>query len=1851
MSVPMASRKKNMNGLFGTLLVLSALLSTASAIDCHGKSFHCVNSTHFMICVDLGGGVSQAIDDFYIGCPPPTVCQGTNHFECEFPAPTTPSTIRSNVISETTLPWEIITSSSLDNKTKEFSENYINTERATTVQYSVTTDTTVDVPTRTASNFYINNELNVTEIAPTIVADITTSPMETISQTISEDRSITETILTAEGVTTSVIESVTETTAETNNPTKTDLVIAGEENNKKAINMNTQTTTENIVITETEIAESVPITTEQIIQTTTDNPLEVDTSYLYTQLPQVFTIIQNENVTNNTLSKKSSAKKNNSLAMENQNINISDKRVDKHSTDVYHGFTTVPSMDNQYNLLLSTEAINIPFSNSDGQQVTTYAPSLTQSFADTTILDGAFTIETVENAPSSEQPTTVNLTKDSAQNIVTVNLDIVTTEAVNIPFSNSDVQLVMPQAPSLTQSPADTKTVDEASTIETAEKVPTSEHPTTIYEENFTMDTTQNIGTGNLDIVTTEAINIPLSNSDGQQVTTYAPSLTQSFADTTILDGAFTIETIENAPSSEQPTTVNEENLTKDSTQNIETVNLDIVTTEAVNIPFSNSGVQLVTTQAPSLTQSSADTNTVDEAYTIETAEKVPTSEHPSTIYEENLTKDSTQNIETVNLDIVTTEAVNIPFSNSHGQQVTTYAPSLTQSSAGTTILDEAFTIESVENAPSSEQPTTVNEEKLIKNSTQNIETVNNDIVTTEAANIAFSNSDDKLVMTQAPSLSQNLANTTTVDGAYTTETVESASSSKHPTTIQEENFTKDTTQNIETVNLDIITTEAINIPFSNSDGQQATTYAPSLSQNFADTTTLDGAFTIEIVESASSSELPTTANEEKFTKDSTQNIETVNLDIATTEAVNIPFSYSDVQLVTTEALSLAQSSADTTTVDGAFTIKTVENAPSSEQPTTLNVDIVITEAVNIPFSNGDDQLVMTQAPSLTKSPADTNLDRVTIETVEDNFITEQPKPQNSEYVKHEVEGQDQTANINWNPSDNYLIDKSNQNSELAGKSDVTNPNIERNDVNVVSSDTEFVSQSHIISALPVTNPIPLEINNRKQSYNATTVTQSSDGFLIKNGLPETTINVNSEHEVASLPTSEPVTLVKDNSIYLKTNTLASGVSVALSSSKTVPTNKNVAGNTVPDNKGHYVETVPNLLGPGSESTVDETGSSVKKIGSNVNVFSDTKKVDNSKNSKDITIADTTILDNTHIIETTHTLFSPVLESTVHEIDSNIREIGSNFNVFSHKTEPANPKNTDATVVHTKILDNTNNNEIIPILLSPGPESTVDETGSKVRQIESNVNVSSDNKKVENPKNSKGPITVDLSKTKNNKLNAKLTPTVQNDKIELQTNTHDLSETINMRITTEGDHKGMEEPSKPVMLDILPLPINNVKLRPSVTNIPLLTDATAKTQNGNIVLTTESYQSATFYPTLVNTPIQASVNGVHNTNTPTNLPTFDIQAEFTDKVISSKNSTFGGSTTVADFINRADVSPPHPLRVGQVSIGQTNIPENVYTISAKEQNVNETNYPQTSNATENEPQKNNSPINLSLSISTKKPYANTVQILSQSVTPNPISPVTKQVANEVAMSFTCANGIRGRYSDKDDCRKFYICFGVNQPVVGNCPENTVFSDINKLCTKNLSHCIRQDEFKCPSAGRFSDFMKDNVYYICVNHKDHLYRFKFQCQNGFIFNKTTVKCIESKEIESNESASISSSDNSIGSTSTASINNNSVSTSRISNNSSSDDSSSKTDSVSINKNTNEEEETREKSEGNEDDEEEDEVFKCKKEGKFPIRNECRRFYLCKKKRRSEYRRKIKKCGSGRVFHKDKKKCVDADSYEC
>ncbi|XP_013134668.1 PREDICTED: probable serine/threonine-protein kinase DDB_G0282963 [Papilio polytes] len=215
-----------------------------------------------------------------------------------------------------------------------------------------------------------------------------------------------------------------------------------------------------------------------------------------------------------------------------------------------------------------------------------------------------------------------------------------------------------------------------------------------------------------------------------------------------------------------------------------------------------------------------------------------------------------------------------------------------------------------------------------------------------------------------------------------------------------------------------------------------------------------------------------------------------------------------------------------------------------------------------------------------------------------------------------------------------------------------------------------------------------------------------------------------------------------------------------------------------------------------------------------------------------------------------------------------------------------------------------------------------------------------------------------------------------------------------------------------------------------------------------------------------------------------------------------------------------------------------------------------------------------------------------------------------------ALLFDCKNHSRGRYADKDNCRKFYICIGYSIPIIGNCPENTVFSEFKKQCTNNLSHCIRNNQFKCVKDGRFIDVWQDNMYYVCVKGPNHRFlRLKLECKSGYILDKVNVMCKQGKKVLKT-SSSISAN----SSSSSASLS-------------------------SSNKKKNKSHKNSNKKSSN------DTGFKCNEEGKFVDPNNCRKYYICSKTSKSVLRRKRKKCDSDEVFDDEKKECVDEDSYEC
>ncbi|XP_045533997.1 merozoite surface protein 1-like [Papilio machaon] len=89
-----------------TIFCLPLITKTQPFIDCSGKSFLCENSTHFTICVDVGGGVSMTVGNIVLSCPPTTFCDENNTFECEYRTSTSitpiPTSQGTDITTETT---------------------------------------------------------------------------------------------------------------------------------------------------------------------------------------------------------------------------------------------------------------------------------------------------------------------------------------------------------------------------------------------------------------------------------------------------------------------------------------------------------------------------------------------------------------------------------------------------------------------------------------------------------------------------------------------------------------------------------------------------------------------------------------------------------------------------------------------------------------------------------------------------------------------------------------------------------------------------------------------------------------------------------------------------------------------------------------------------------------------------------------------------------------------------------------------------------------------------------------------------------------------------------------------------------------------------------------------------------------------------------------------------------------------------------------------------------------------------------------------------------------------------------------------------------------------------------------------------------------------------------------------------------------------------------------------------------------------------------------------------------------------------------------------------------------------
>nr|XP_032512122.1 mucin-3A-like [Danaus plexippus plexippus] len=199
------------------VLILMLPCVACSNIDCNGKAFHCVNSTHFKICVDFGGGISTTVDEYLIPCPQDTVCKSYNLYECEYEKTTTSSTV--TVQSEVTT--EVIESIGVSSgeysdvttvfptnqeQGRKLSKNYENT------------DSTSARPISTLPSYYVLNKVTV--------ANLSTLNSSNTLQSSRELLNAEKNIVLPKNIKTlppNIIQSVTENYNDTSNSTETPL--------------------------------------------------------------------------------------------------------------------------------------------------------------------------------------------------------------------------------------------------------------------------------------------------------------------------------------------------------------------------------------------------------------------------------------------------------------------------------------------------------------------------------------------------------------------------------------------------------------------------------------------------------------------------------------------------------------------------------------------------------------------------------------------------------------------------------------------------------------------------------------------------------------------------------------------------------------------------------------------------------------------------------------------------------------------------------------------------------------------------------------------------------------------------------------------------------------------------------------------------------------------------------------------------------------------------------------------------------------------------------------------------------------------------------------------------------------------------------------------------------------------------------------------------------------------------------------------------------------------------------------------------------------------------------------------
>ncbi|XP_045764142.1 putative mediator of RNA polymerase II transcription subunit 26 isoform X2 [Maniola jurtina] len=1828
--------------LLTTAFILVPVIATTND-DCKGKAFHCVNSTHFKICVDFGG-VSKTVDDFLIQCPPGTGCADSNYFECEYQIPTTsaPLAVQSDVtneLSETTVssPWEFLEVTTLhpisnNERSIELLENSTialpekvsqeaGTEVATTVSDTPINDILNEVITegdnKTTLSDLSESENNNNDSKPTesiLNNNITSPTILDVTNDLSGDNlsaNISSAVVTTENYSTTesaisidLLNTIITTSSNTVKATdfaSTKLFNSVVTDSLNLNNLSAAVTIENYSGTESEISIDLyePVMTtlrnmenadntlttlsspektndfSSLTEVTTENNAigEKDSSTFLRVITTPSNIIGNEDFTSSTLSH---SVKNDSLILKSSLAAV----PTEHYSDA-ESETLVTSSNNKLNAHFTTVTLSSPVTtasliNTQNAEINltvtsdSYSPNIQQ---DTTERDDNFLTESATNAnefytnvvkktfhdrvddyPMHENSTHTNMIYEissSLQNVDSNQMGFLSTTPENLVLRNTlDTSSINEQIE--LSSPAMSTNSVNAKNIRTFSDIVDSTNSTSLKVENIQQDTTEiNFGQ-----TTTEA-NMLYTNTPNNEENIILNKddifTTKLYA--TINDSHSTAEDIVN--SSPDDLTTKSDSYVVDAQK--DTAERDI-----------NSPTLTTSTKKDVYTTPEESISQVDETTIYENGASIlPISDFLSTVgYDES------HSMTAITVALKNTEEKISPKEQSNiSLEINTSYPLSDKVNNGlleTTTIQSTSAIDFTTNTDSYDEvnlsiTSTVNENEFHTNVTKN-----------------FLNNTTVEFLRHINSTHKNIIDETTTYLPENTHFTLSA----------------------QTENVEVSFETVMNVSLNDTVEELSTKGTSNLLSPVA---TANASVTDIIVTSLLSDMSNLVISTESYVANTNKHTNVTKVEFPISSKIDVTTQYHpttqniETETLTNEFHSTVMKEDYGSTQDFAIQQNGNDNTPSMFPSFPKHNDNLIEPSINVSepvhafevyeqTTNADMDLLKTQASgysSLRPTKAST-------ETLINNSVKE----------------------LSRNESNNKMYASPNFTTILttrtADKEQITDPiNGVLTATSVTKSWDTMNDSVQVFLPLNATLKVTVDSEITPGEYQNQPITANyafdyiiTTHSFITDGLEESS-DVTKE-------SSAKATLINDNQF------LSTIVSVLKSSPF--------------PNDSVNVDVINDIYGSTSPSIAVTENYSYKNY--------------LSENVPESSVSESDNLEIPQIINTT--AFAEINKSTIYNMGITKTDKSSNYNIIDELTVSTENILTrpSANVVYSlnSSIDKDRNN-ITQTLVKNTFGSTERTTPFKsinnsLKAItpplsESNFSLNSNNTQldIENKNVIEENVTKLINVTKSDSQITTSKVNVTNEKpvhtaIYRNVNSSTQSQKYILKVT-ESDINKIS--ANDTTSDIGP-PITENNLR---TNIGYVNNATISKNisrqhnlSANINMNKEEStirdsvmsgglnieDKVVKSVSLLNHLLQNTLNNMNqSTQFHTNKSIEDFTQQFNNsRYISVENAdanSYQNNMKNISF-NIPEKKQNQTLKTFNKSIVNfNNVSVNLETMHAQNKSdkiivTNKTKKDDINALHNNAENKKGLSISMQINEDKRKEQHNITRI-------TPIELHNKNLPNDyesTKSTFNCHSRHRGKYSDKHDCQNFYICIGRSAPIFGKCPNKTVFSEISKQCTKNLSHCIRNNQFKCISTGRYIDIFSDQFYYICAKKKEGYIRFKLQCQKGYHLDKTELKCIL-------DSINVSMSN----------------------------EDSSKTDS--------EKSTIESKSKEDKDSKNQTKYFECEKEGKFVYPDDCRKYYQCTKCGISEFRRKIKKCDSDEVFNHEKRKCVDDDSYEC